>query len=424
MVRVLFLHPDLGIGGAERLVVDAALALKGCGHEVSFLTNHHDPNHCFEETRDGTLTVKVVGDWLPRKIFGRFYAFCAYFRMLYAAFFASFFLSRREQFDVIFCDQISVGIPILKLAKCKPKILFYCHFPDQLLSSEGGYLKGLYRAPINYLEEITIGMADVTLVNSKFTLRVFHETFRRLNTVPEVLYPSINTKYFDDMHLKYSAKNDESLALPDLDFPRNAFIFLDINRYERKKNHPLAVKAFCQLEKILGANDWKRCRLVIAGGYDTRVVENVEHFNELEDLVEEMNVKNAVKMLRSPSDEVKYKLLREASCLLYTPANEHFGIVPLEGMYMSKPVIALNSGGPTETIVNNLTGFLCESNIDIFATAMSKIFKDDALRERMGIMGHKRVEQKFSFAAFAQKLDNIVKDILKVQSGAGSKKQD
>lgn len=54
-MRVLFLHPDLGIGGAERLVCDAAKALKSKGHKVSFFTTYHDPNHCFPETRDGTF---------------------------------------------------------------------------------------------------------------------------------------------------------------------------------------------------------------------------------------------------------------------------------------------------------------------------------------------------------------------------------
>ena len=34
MSRVVFVHPDLGIGGAERLVVDAALALQQRGHKV------------------------------------------------------------------------------------------------------------------------------------------------------------------------------------------------------------------------------------------------------------------------------------------------------------------------------------------------------------------------------------------------------
>ena len=66
MVKVLFLHPDLGIGGAERLVVDAGLALRTKNHDVHFVTCHHDPDHCFEETRDGSLQVTSVGDWLPR----------------------------------------------------------------------------------------------------------------------------------------------------------------------------------------------------------------------------------------------------------------------------------------------------------------------------------------------------------------------
>lgn len=50
-LRVAFLHPDLGIGGAERLVVDAAMAMKARGHDVHFFTPHHDPKHCFPETR-------------------------------------------------------------------------------------------------------------------------------------------------------------------------------------------------------------------------------------------------------------------------------------------------------------------------------------------------------------------------------------
>jgi hypothetical protein len=41
------------LGGAERLVVDAAVGLQEAGHQVTIYTNHHDPSHCFEETRDG-----------------------------------------------------------------------------------------------------------------------------------------------------------------------------------------------------------------------------------------------------------------------------------------------------------------------------------------------------------------------------------
>lgn len=51
--RILFIHPDLGIGGAERLFVDAAVGLQDRGHSVAVYTSHCDPRHCFDEARDG-----------------------------------------------------------------------------------------------------------------------------------------------------------------------------------------------------------------------------------------------------------------------------------------------------------------------------------------------------------------------------------
>lgn len=62
---IVFLHPDLGIGGAERLVVDAAVGLQNRGHKVVVFTSHCDPGHCFEEARDGmrSLLTFVSGFW-------------------------------------------------------------------------------------------------------------------------------------------------------------------------------------------------------------------------------------------------------------------------------------------------------------------------------------------------------------------------
>lgn len=54
---IVFLHPDLGIGGAERLVVDAAVGLQQRGHKVVIFTSHCDPSHCFDEARDGMYSL-------------------------------------------------------------------------------------------------------------------------------------------------------------------------------------------------------------------------------------------------------------------------------------------------------------------------------------------------------------------------------
>ena len=106
-------------GGAERLVVDAALALQQNGFEVVFFTSHHDPQHCFRETADGTLPVRVYGDFLPRSIFGRCAAACAYLRSLWAACCllvgAAFASGPSGAFDAIIVDSISISIPLLCL---------------------------------------------------------------------------------------------------------------------------------------------------------------------------------------------------------------------------------------------------------------------------------------------------------------------
>ena len=116
-MKIAFIHPDLGIGGAERLVVDAALALKSKGHSVEFFTSHHDKNHCFPETKNGEFDVNVYGDWLPRHIFGKFYLICALIRMIYVC--SIILLRHRSAYDVYFVDQLSGCIPLLKLGSGK-----------------------------------------------------------------------------------------------------------------------------------------------------------------------------------------------------------------------------------------------------------------------------------------------------------------
>ena len=96
------------------------------------------------------------------------------------------------------------------------QVLFYCHFPDQLLVQKPGFIKRLYRIPFNWLEEFTTGDKECLLaaldsalapsgcshrilVNSKFTRGKFAETFGslRARVVPDVLYPSLDLEKYD-----------------------------------------------------------------------------------------------------------------------------------------------------------------------------------------------------------------------------------
>ena len=101
--------------------------------------------------------------------------------------------------------------------------------------------------------------------------------------------------------------------------------------------------------------------------------------------------------------------LKTSDVLLYTPSGEHFGIVPIEAMYAGTPVIAVNDGaGPTETVKDGETGFLCESDETAFAEAVLKLLNDSSLQTRLGEAGRTRVKGKFSFESFAAQLDAVV----------------
>lgn len=163
--------------------------------------------------------------------------------------------------------------------------------------------------------------------------------------------------------------------------------------------------------------------LIILGGYDTRVQENVQYHRELDSLARSFGLETATSgdvatalatpdsvdvlfLLSVPSD-FKQKLLSCATILLYTPAHEHFGIVPVEAMYYGLPVLATNTGGPLETIVDGVTGWLRQpDDVAGWADVMRKVLceMDETSRLGIGQDGRARVEEKFSACAMTSQL--------------------
>ncbi|XP_015077488.1 alpha-1,3/1,6-mannosyltransferase ALG2 [Solanum pennellii] len=394
-MNIAIIHPDLGIGGAERLIVDAAMELASLGHKVHIFTSHHDKNRCFEETLSGVFDITVYGAFLPRHIFYRLHAVCAYLRCMFVALCLLFMW---PSFDIILADQVSVVVPILKLKK-SAKVVFYCHFPDLLLAQRTTILRRIYRKPIDFIEEITTGMADLILVNSRFTASTFASTFKNLDArgiKPAVLYPAVNVDQFE---------KPDAIKLN----------FLSINRFERKKNIELAISAFAmvhahQVHDHQGVN-MNDVSLTVAGGFDNRLRENVEYLEELKKLAEREGVSQRVRFITSCSTAERNALLGQCLCVLYTPKDEHFGIVPLEAMAAYKPVIACNSGGPVETVKHGVTGFLCDPSPREFASAMSNFIQDPHMSEKMGQNARQHVAESFSTKIFGQHLNRYLVDI-------------
>ncbi|KAK8086698.1 mannosyltransferase [Apiospora phragmitis] len=373
---IVFLHPDLGIGGAERLVVDAAVGLQNRGHKVVIFTSHCDPTHCFDEARDGTLDVCVRGNTIvPSSILSRFSILCAILRQLHLILQIATFSTELQTLapDAFFVDQLSAGLPLLQYLYPQGRILFYCHFPDLLLAQgRQRWWKRAYRVPFDWVEQWSMSFADAIAVNSNFTKGVVRRTWPSLAAQRsggrgghddfETIYPCADTKP------KKSEKSDEIET--DKPLWGGMRFLLSINRFERKKDVALAIKAYAGLSPAAR----KGVRLVVAGGYDPRVPENVGYHKELVELADSLGLTNTtaktmvtalevppeieVLFLLSVPNLLKEMLLRSAQLLVYTPANEHFGIVPLEAMLVGVPVLAADTGGPVETVLEGETGWL------------------------------------------------------------------
>ncbi|KAI3436741.1 hypothetical protein D9Q98_006156 [Chlorella vulgaris] len=409
-LRVAFCHPDLGLGGAERLIVDAAVELAGHGHTVDVFTAFHDPQRCFQETVSGPFSVTVAGGWFPRHILGRAHALCAYIRCTLVAMYIAWRSWRcGTQYDVVLVDQVSAVNWLLR-AFTSARILFYCHFPDLLLAVRRSRLHAAYRAPLDWVEQASTGAAHLILVNSSFTQGVFAQTFRRLHAQgirPRVLYPAVAIPAASDLE-DAAAGWRQGLPPATAQFVAAGPTFLSINRFERKKGIGLAIEALQQLKQLGTA--YTGCRLVVAGGYDPRLPENVEHLRELEALADRLGVAQQVRFLPSFSDRQRAWLLAACVGVLYTPQQEHFGIVPLEAMAAARPVVACASGGPLESVLNGRTGFLCQPTAAEWADAMAALLADGAAA-RLGAAARQHVQAKFSREAFGKQLNDCVVDL-------------
>lgn len=115
---------------------------------------------------------------------------------------------------------------------------------------------------------------------------------------------------------------------------------------------------------------------------------------------------SSVEFLGSVMDAELAKLYTGAKALLYPVEDEDFGIVPVEAMGYGVPVIAHNSGGPKETIVNGKTGILFDDlSVEGLVAAISR-FKEEKFDS--GVL-HKHA-QKFSEEQFKQKILHLVNE--------------
>lgn len=154
------------------------------------------------------------------------------------------------------------------------------------------------------------------------------------------------------------------------------------------------------------------------------MAENVSYHRELENLATSLGLRtattaNIVSATSVPSDvdvlfllsvpsSLKTSLLRTSSLLAYTPKFEHFGIVPLEAMLAELPVLAAQTGGPRETVVDGHCGWLRDADTalqwtEVMHTVLAEMSEKNL--QEMGRRGRARVLDGFSQSSMASRLE-------------------
>jgi glycosyltransferase involved in cell wall biosynthesis len=180
--------------------------------------------------------------------------------------------------------------------------------------------------------------------------------------------------------------------------------FLYHSRIDRMKRQEYAISAF---EQFLRMSKDKGYKLILSGTLSKRYRSSEEYYSTLK----AMRARNVVFRL-NPSDAQVRSLYANCTALLFTPVNEDFGIVPLEAMASGKAVIAVDEGGPRETVLQGRTGFLVDSPSGM-ARKMLFLAGHRSIAEEMGRQGRRRVERVYSWGNFFKGFDALARRVAK-----------
>lgn len=258
--------------------------------------------------------------------------------------------------------------------------LCYCHSPmryawDQFdayfgrdrLGWAGHALARVVMAPIARWDRDTAHRVDRFLANSRYVADRIRRYYNREATV---LHPPVDTAFFT----------------PDGSAPSD--FFLVVSALVPYKRLDLAVDA------------------ATAAGLPLRIVGSGPDRARLQ-----RRAGPAIEFLGAVEGDALRALYRSARALVL-PAEEDFGIAPVEAMACGRGVIAYGRGGATETIAPGVTGVLVgEQSVQAFAQAMATY--DPAMFDPAVIRTH---AERFSTAAFDRDFRAIVTEMLQKEA--------
>jgi glycosyltransferase involved in cell wall biosynthesis len=171
---------------------------------------------------------------------------------------------------------------------------------------------------------------------------------------------------------------DSVRLTPDPEERSQTPLFVYLGRLKKYKRVDIVIRAFAELN-VPGA------KLEIAGTGDYRA--------RLEGLVKSLDLTDRVKFLGFIPEDEKIHLLRRAWASTLASPKEGWGISNLEAAACATPVIASNSPGIRESVIDGETGFLVpQEDASAMTAAMRGIVESPSLVSSLGAAGRRYAE--------------------------------
>ncbi len=165
---------------------------------------------------------------------------------------------------------------------------------------------------------------------------------------------------------------------------------------------------FLDAAKIVKETD-EKVKFVIIG--DTNSGYYKEYYQSLLNQIEDLKLREYVSFEGFIDDLAG--IYSKLDISVVTSSREAFGMVVIEAMAFSKPVITTNSGGPAD-IVTDETGILVPVNDpESLANAILLLMHHPETRKTMGQAGNKRVKQFFTIEKTLGKIYDVYDELLK-----------
>ena len=247
-----------------------------------------------------------------------------------------------------------------------------------------------FKSNLKKLYNSVMVRSDLIIAGSNFIFSHIKENYSKyLNNNKKflVIFRGINVDYFDS---STTLENDEKKLLKQWDIEKDKKIILLPGRLTSWKGQEVFIEAVNLINIELG---YEAFYTVILGSDQGREL----YKKKLIRLSEQYRMSKQIRFI----DHCKNMALAyKVSDIIVSASNEPeaFGRVSVEAQSMGKPIVASNIGGSNETVIDEKTGFLFESNN---AKSLSKqilrvLNMDETSLKMMGIEARKNVTQRFN----------------------------